>query len=75
MLNKMKAVMFGVVASLAAVSQSSFAAISAADVAPIQTDLSTTVSNVTPAVIAILAIVMGVTIGVKLVKRLIGSGT
>ncbi len=51
------------------------AAITALDMAPIQTDVEATITNITPAVLAVLAVVLGVTIGIKLVKKLIGSGT
>lgn len=54
---------------------SAHAAITALDMAPIQTDVEATITNITPAVLAVLAVVLGVTIGIKLVKKLIGSGT
>ena len=57
-----------------AFSASSQAAILALDIAPIETDVQATVTNVTPAVISIMAVVLGVTIGIKLVKKLITSG-
>ena len=63
------------VAVSAMFSQASFAAITALDMAPIQTDVEATITNITPAVLAVLAVVLGVTIGIKLVKKLIGSGT
>lgn len=73
MLNKLNAVLASF--AMFAFGTVSHAAIIAADVAPIQTDISTTITNITPAVLAILALVMGVKIGVKLVKSLIGAGS
>jgi len=69
----MKSLKVMLVSMLAMVGFNAQAAITALDVAPIETDITATITNVTPVVLSIMALVIGLVIGVKLVKKLVSS--
>jgi hypothetical protein len=50
---------------------STMAAITATDVQPIADDIELSVTNISPVVIGVLAVVLGVTVGIGLLKKLV----
>lgn len=70
-LRRMGSMAVGLAVAALGFSGTAMAAITATDVQPIADDIELSVTNISPVVIGVLAVVLGVTVGIGLLKKLV----